>query len=79
LSGNVSNFPREITEMALAHVIGDKAEQAYRRSEPWTSAASSWKSGFALDPFRRRSQLMISSSMATILEARCRSISFAPP
>jgi hypothetical protein len=28
-AGNVSNFPREITETALAHVIGDKAEQAY--------------------------------------------------
>jgi hypothetical protein len=32
-SGNVSNFPREVTETALAHVIGDKAEQAYRRSD----------------------------------------------
>jgi hypothetical protein len=30
---SVSNFPREITETALAHVIGDKAEQAYRRSD----------------------------------------------
>ena len=30
---DVSNFPREITETALAHVIGDKAEQAYRRSD----------------------------------------------
>lgn len=32
-AGNVSNFPREIIETALAHVIGDKAEQAYRRSD----------------------------------------------
>jgi integrase len=32
-AGNVSNFPRELIEMALAHVIGDKAEQAYRRSD----------------------------------------------
>jgi len=32
-AGNVSNFPREITETALAHVIGDKTEQAYRRSD----------------------------------------------
>ena len=32
-AGNVSNFPREIIEMALAHVIGDKAEQAYRRGD----------------------------------------------
>lgn len=32
-AGNVSSFPREVAETALAHVIGDKAEQAYRRSD----------------------------------------------
>jgi integrase len=32
-AGNVSNFPREVVETALAHVIGDKTEQAYRRSD----------------------------------------------
>jgi hypothetical protein len=32
-AGNVSNFPRQITETAQAHVIGNKAEQAYRRSD----------------------------------------------
>jgi hypothetical protein len=32
-AGNVSYFPREVGETALAHVIGDKAEQAYRRSD----------------------------------------------
>ena len=32
-AGNVTNFPREVTETALAHVIGDRAEQAYRRSD----------------------------------------------
>jgi integrase len=32
-AGNVSNFPREIAETALAHVIGDQAEQAYRRGD----------------------------------------------
>jgi len=32
-AGDVSNFPREVAETALAHVIGDKAEQAYRRSD----------------------------------------------
>ena len=32
-AGNVSNFPRDITETALAHVIGDKAEQADRRRD----------------------------------------------
>jgi integrase len=32
-AGNVTGFPREVTETALAHVIGDKAEQAYRRGD----------------------------------------------
>src|SRR6266851_3254214 len=32
-AGNESNFPRELIETALAHVIGDKAEQAYRGSD----------------------------------------------
>jgi integrase len=32
-TGNETNFPRELAEHALAHVIGDKAEQAYRRSD----------------------------------------------
>jgi integrase len=31
--GNETNFPREVAESALAHVVGDKAEQAYRRSD----------------------------------------------
>ena len=31
-AGNETQFPRELAEHALAHVIGDKAEQAYRRS-----------------------------------------------
>jgi integrase len=32
-AGNETEYPRELTETALAHVIGDKAEQAYRRSD----------------------------------------------
>jgi hypothetical protein len=32
-AGNITTFPREVTETALSHVIGDKAEQAYRRSD----------------------------------------------
>ena len=32
-AGNESAFRREVVEAALAHVIGDKAEQAYRRSD----------------------------------------------
>jgi integrase len=31
--GNETAFPRELAEQALAHVIGDKAEQAYRRGD----------------------------------------------
>ena len=32
-AGNASSFPLEVVETALAHVIGDKAEQAYRRGD----------------------------------------------
>jgi integrase len=32
-AGNETKFPRELAEHALAHTIGDKAEQAYRRSD----------------------------------------------
>ena len=28
-----TNFPREVAEAALAHVVGDKAEPAYARSD----------------------------------------------
>jgi integrase len=31
--GNETAFPREVAEAALAHVVGDKAEQAYRRGD----------------------------------------------
>jgi integrase len=34
-AGNVSSFSREIAETALAHVIGDKAEQAYHGYAPF--------------------------------------------
>jgi hypothetical protein len=32
-AGNATHFPGELAEHALAHVIGDKAEQAYRRPD----------------------------------------------
>jgi hypothetical protein len=32
-AGNETSFPREVVEPALAHVIGNEAEQAYRRSD----------------------------------------------
>ena len=31
--GEVSTFPREIAEAALAHVVGDTTERAYRRGD----------------------------------------------
>jgi integrase len=54
-AGNVSSFPRELVETALSHVVGDKAEQAYRRSDAlekrrrlmdaWTAYCESPKTG----------------------------------
>lgn len=32
-SGNETAFPREVAEAALAHVVGDQTERAYRRSD----------------------------------------------
>jgi hypothetical protein len=32
-AGNETPFPRELADHALARVIGDKTEQAYRRSD----------------------------------------------
>ena len=31
--GERTNFPREVAEMALAHAVGSKVEQAYQRSD----------------------------------------------
>ncbi len=32
-SGEVSSYPREVAEMALAHVVENKVEAAYRRGD----------------------------------------------
>ena len=32
-AGEVSHFPREIAEAALAHTVGDATERAYRRGD----------------------------------------------
>jgi integrase len=32
-AGNETHYPREVAEAALAHVVGDAAEQAYRRGD----------------------------------------------
>lgn len=32
-AGERTNFPREVAEAALAHVVGDATERAYRRGD----------------------------------------------
>jgi hypothetical protein len=63
-AGDVSNFLREITETALAHVIGEKAEQAYRRSdapekrrklmEAWSASCKPKTSGNGVQMAKRK-------------------------
>jgi integrase len=63
-AGNETNFPREIAEAALAHVIGDKAEQAYRRSdalekrralmEAWAQWCEPREAAHNVTPLRRK-------------------------
>jgi integrase len=65
-AGNVSNFPRELVETALAHLVGDKAEQAYRRSdalEKRRRLMDAW-AAYCLSPRTR-----IQSTIATEREA----------
>ncbi|HYN79548.1 MAG TPA: integrase arm-type DNA-binding domain-containing protein [Lamprocystis sp. (in: g-proteobacteria)] len=38
-SGEVSNFPRDVCEMALAHTVESKVEAAYRRGDLFTKRA----------------------------------------
>jgi integrase len=43
--GDHTEFPREVAEAALAHAVGDKAEQAYRRGdalEKWRRLMDAW-------------------------------------
>jgi hypothetical protein len=65
-AGNVSNFPREVTETALAHVIGDKAEQAYRRSD-------------ALEKRRKLMEAWASYCEPKFSTIMCRWVSESPP
>ncbi len=58
-AGEASTFPREIAEAALAHVVGDETERAYRRGdalekrrklmEAWASYAGRPGSGSVVD------------------------------
>ena len=44
-SGEVSSFPRDVAEMALAHVIENKVEAAYRRGDlftKWRAMMQAW-------------------------------------
>ena len=41
-AGNETSYPRDLIETALAHVIGDKAEQAYRRSDAFRKAPQTY-------------------------------------
>ena len=55
-AGNETGYPRELIETALAHVIGDKAEQAYRRSdalEKRRQLMEAWASYCAADPAQK--------------------------
>jgi integrase len=61
--GNETGYPRELIETALAHVIGDRTEQAYRRSdalekrrklmEAWAQYCSA-RAGASVLPLRRQ-------------------------
>ena len=63
-AGNETHFPRELAEAALAHVVGDKAEQAYRRSdalekrralmEAWAQCCEPREAADNVTPLRRK-------------------------
>jgi integrase len=63
-AGNETRFPRELAEHALAHVMGDKAEQAYRRSdalekrralmEAWAAYCEPSSADEKITPLRRK-------------------------
>ena len=47
-AGNETNFPRELAEHALAHVIGDKADKPIGVPMRWRGGASLWTHGRAI-------------------------------
>ena len=58
-AGNETSFPRELIETALAHLIGDQAEQAYRRSdalEKRRALMAAW-AGYCAEPIDKVVQL----------------------
>jgi integrase len=61
-AGNETNFPREIAEAALAHVVGDETERSYRRSdalEKRRKLMSAWAAYCERAPADRRNVISI--------------------
>ena len=51
-AGEATSFPREIAEAALAHVVGDQTERAYRRGDALDrrrALMEAWADFLALD------------------------------
>ena len=62
-AGNETSFPREVAEHALAHVIGDKAEQAYRRGDALAKRRklmSAWAAYCERPPVERGGDVVVS-------------------
>ena len=65
-AAETTNFPGEVPEAALAHVVGDKVEAAYRRGDlfekrrrlmnAWGEFATKQPSGAVVVPLRREAQ-----------------------
>ena len=53
-AGERTNFPREIAEAALAHVVGDATERAYRRGDALEKRRELMKAWAAFCSQRRR-------------------------
>jgi integrase len=53
-TAEMTNYPREVAEMALAHVVEGKVEGAYRRGDLFESVGVSWRNGRNTAPRRRR-------------------------
>jgi integrase len=59
-AAELTNFPREVCEMALAHAIGDKVEAAYRRGDLFAKRRQlmeAW-ARFCLTPSRIKSEVV---------------------
>jgi integrase len=55
--GEETDFPREVAEAALGHIVGDAVERAYRRGTRWRKGADSWKLGLSFALRKQNSTL----------------------